>query len=237
MRSEAKGLSWKEDAKKRAAIESVKLVVDGQVVGLGTGSTARYMIDELGKRVREEGLRILGVPTSCWASERAKENGIPLTTLDEHPQLNIAIDGADQVDPELNLIKGLGGALTQEKIVDTAAEDLAIIVDESKLVERLGLNQAIPVEVIPMARAPVMERLRKLGGRPAVRFVKDKSGYFVTDNGNYIIDVAFGAIGNAKRLERDINMIPGVVENGLFIGVAKAVFVGHRSGVERLERR
>jgi ribose 5-phosphate isomerase A len=229
-------LSWIEDAKKRAAIESAKLVSDGQVVGLGTGSTTKYMIDELGRRVREEELRILGVPTSLWTSERAKENGIPLTTLDEHPQLDIAIDGADQVDPKLNLIKGLGGALTREKIVDTAAEDLIIIIDARKLTERLGLNQVIPVEVIPIARVPVTEKLKKLGGKPTVRFVKDKSDYFVTDNGNYITDVAFGAIGDAKRLESDINMITGVVENGLFIEVTQTVFVGYKSRVERLEK-
>jgi len=230
-------LSWIENAKKRAAIESVKLVEDGQIIGLGTGSTAGYMIEQLGKRIREEKLRVLGVPTSNWTSELAKNNGIPLTTLDEHPQLDIAIDGADQVDPDLNLIKGLGGALTREKIVDTAAKDLIIIVDESKLVERLGLNHVIPVEVLPMARAPVMKKLRKLNGSPAVRFVKDKSAYFITDNGNYIIDVIFSVISNIKKLETDINMISGVVENGLFIGVAEVVFVGYKSEVKKLKKR
>ena len=126
-----KKMNEKEDVKRKVAIESVKLVKDGQIVGLGTGSTAKYMIDELGRRVREEGLQILGVPTSLWTSKRAKKNKIPLTTLDKHPKLDIAIDGADQVDPELNLIKGLGGALTREKIIDTAAEKLVIIIDEN----------------------------------------------------------------------------------------------------------
>lgn len=232
-----KKLNWKEDTKRRVAMESVKLIKDGQVVGLGTGSTAKYMIDELGRRVREEGLRVLGIPTSLWTSKRAKENKIPLTTLDEHPKLDIAIDGADQVDPELNLIKGLGGALTREKIVDTAAEELVIIIDESKLVEKLGVNQVVPIEVIPIALAPVIEKLRKLGGKPKVRSVKDNGDLFITDNGNYIVDAAFGAITNGKILETKINMIPGVVENGLFIGVTKIVFVGYKNKVDRVEKK
>ena len=232
-----KKLNWKEDTKRRVAIESVKLIKDGQIIGLGTGSTAKYMIDELGRRVREEGLRVLGIPTSLWTSKRAKENKIPLTTLDEHPKLDIAIDGADQVDPELNLIKGLGGALTREKIIDTAAEELVIIIDESKLVEKLGVNQVVPIEVIPMALAPVIEKLRKLGGKPKVRSVKDNGDLFITDNGNYIVDVAFGAITNGEILETKINMIPGVVENGLFIGVTKIVFVGYKNKVDRVEKK
>jgi len=232
-----KKLNWKEDTKRRVAVESVKLIKDGQIVGLGTGSTVKYMIDELGRRVREEGLRVLGIPTSLWTSKRAKENKIPLTTLDEHHKLDIAIDGADQVDPELNLIKGLGGALTREKIIDTAAEELVIIIDESKLVEKLGVNQVVPIEVIPMALAPVIEKLRKLGGKPKVRSVKDNGDLFITDNGNYIVDAAFGAITNGEILETKINMIPGVVENGLFIGVTKIVFVGYKNKVDRVEKK
>jgi ribose 5-phosphate isomerase A len=237
LKDKVKRLNWKEDAKRRVAIESVKLIKDGQVVGLGTGSTAKYMIDELGRRICEEGLKISGIPTSLWTSERAKKNKIPLTTLDEHPQLDIAIDGADQVDLELNLIKGLGGALTREKIIDTAAENLVIIIDESKLVEKLGVNQVVPIEVIPMACAPVIEKLRKLGGKPNLRTRKDNGDFFITDNGNYIIDVAFGAINNGKILERKINMIPGIVENGLFIGVTQIVFVGYQDRVARFEKK
>jgi ribose 5-phosphate isomerase A len=230
-------MNWKEEAKRKVAIESVKLIKDGQVVGLGTGSTAKYMIDELGRRIREEGLRISGIPTSLWTSTRAKKNKIPLTTLDEHPRLDIAIDGADQVDPELNLIKGLGGALTREKIIDTAAENLIIIIDESKLVEKLGVNQVVPIEVIPMALTPVIEKLRKLGGKPKVRSGKENEDVFITDNGNYIVDAAFGGITNGKILETKINMIPGVVENGLFIGVTKIVFVGYKNKVDRFEKK
>lgn len=232
-----KKMNEKEDVKRKVAIESVKLVKDGQIVGLGTGSTAKYMIDELGRRVREEGLQILGVPTSLWTSKRAKKNKIQLTTLDEHPKLDIAIDGADQVDPELNLIKGLGGALTREKIIDTAAEKLVIIIDESKLVEKLGVNQVVPIEIIPIALAPVIEKIRKLGGKPKVRSIKDNGDLFITDNGNYIVDAAFGVITNGKILETKINMIPGVVENGLFIDVTTTVFVGYNNKIDRIEKK
>lgn len=228
-------MSSVEEAKRRAAIASAKLVRSGQVVGLGTGSTANYMIEELGRRIREERLRIVGVPTSNQTAELAARYGIPLTTLDEHPRLDIAIDGADQVDPELNLIKGMGGALTREKVVDGAAEMLVIIVDESKMAPQLGVDQAVPVEVIPFATAPVMGRLAKLGGEPSIRFYK--GGYFVTDNGNNIVDVDFGAIGDAKRLEREIKMISGVVESGLFVDMAGIVFVGNESGVKKIERK
>jgi ribose 5-phosphate isomerase A len=229
-------LSWIEDAKKRAALDATKLVVNDQIVGLGTGSTTKYMVDELGRRVREENLRIRGVPTSIQTADQAKINGIPLTTLDECPRLDIAIDGADQVDPNLNLIKGLGGALTREKIVDTAAKDLIIIIDERKLSERLGWNQVIPVEVIPMSRVPVSEKIRELGGNPSIRQLKNGRGPFVTDNSNYIIDVDFGVIADPSQLEQDINMIPGVVENGLFIDVTEAVFVGYREGVKKIQK-
>ena len=230
-------MDWKEEAKRKAAIEAVKLVKDGDVVGLGTGSTAKYMIDELGRRVIEEGLDILGIPTSLWTSNRAKKKKISLTTLNEHPHLDIAIDGADQVDPKLDLIKGLGGALTREKIVDTATENLVIIIDSTKFVEKLGVNQVVPVEVIPMACTPVIGKISLLGGKSKIRISKDNGTFFITDNGNYIIDVAFGAIINGKNLETKINMIPGVVENGLFIGVTKLVFIGYQNKVERLDKK
>lgn len=230
-------MSSVNEAKRRAAVASAKLVRSGQVVGLGTGSTADYMVEELGRRIREERLKILGVPTSNRTAELAVKHGIPLTTLGEHPRLDIAIDGADQVDADLNLIKGMGGALTREKIVDGAAETLVIIVDESKMTPQLGVNQVVPVEVIPFAIVPVMSRLAKLGGKPSVRPSGDKRGYFMTDNDNNIVDVDFGAIGDAKKLEREIKMIPGVVENGLFVDMAKVVFVGGKGGVKKIERK
>ena len=230
-------MSSVSDAKKRAAIASTKLIKSGQVIGLGSGSTARYMIEEIGGRIREEKLRIFGVPTSNQTAELATKQGIPLTTLDKHPKLDIAIDGADQVDPKLNLIKGMGGALTREKIVDGAAETLVIIVDEGKMTQQLGVDQVVPVEVIPFATTPVMRKLVKLGGKPSIRLSKDKRSYFITDNGNSIIDVDFGAIGDAKKLETMVKVISGVVEIGLFVDMAKTVFVGSESTVKRIERK
>ena len=230
-------MKLESEAKRRAAVASTELVRSGQIVGLGSGSTANYMIEELGRRIREEKLKITGVPTSNQTAELAAKCGIPLTTLDEHPRLDIAIDGADQVDPRLNLIKGMGGALTREKIVDGAAETLAIIVDESKMTPQLGVNQVVPVEAVPFATAPVMSKLVRLGGKPSIRTAKDKRGYFVTDNGNNIVDVDFGAINDVKGLERKIKMISGVVESGLFVGMAKIVFVGAASGIRKIERR
>jgi ribose 5-phosphate isomerase A len=227
-------MSWKEEAKKKAALESVTLVQSNDVVGLGTGSTTRYMVEELGRRVREEGLKITGVPTSIQTSRLAQKVGVPLTSLDEHPRLDIAIDGADQVDPLLNLIKGMGGALTREKIVDSAAERLVIIVDEGKLTEKLGEDQVVPVEVIPLGLTPVIARLEELGGVAVTRHTGDTDLY-ITDNGNYIVDVDFGVIADPARLEREIKLIPGVVENGLFIDMTEVVYVGSERGVKTIE--
>ena len=234
-------MSWKEEAKKKAALESVKLVKSGQIVGLGTGSTIYYVVEEVGRRVREEGLRILGIPTSNQTEAQAKKCGISLTTLDEHPQIDIAIDGADQVDPDLNLIKGMGGALTREKIVDSASKYFVIVVDESKLSDKLGLNQPIPIEVIPMALTPVINKIKKLGGksnvRPPAKTAPSTAKYFITDNGNFVIDADFGEIKNAERLEREIKMIPGVVENGLVINMTQKVYVGEKTGVKVIEKK
>ena len=205
-------------------------------MGLGTGSTVNYMLEELGKRIREERLKIAGISTSIQTTKLAIEYGIPLTTLSEHPKIDIAIDVADQVDSKLDLIKGMGGALTKEKIVDGVAEILTIIVDESKVTQKLGLNQVVPIEVIPFALTPVMNRLEKLG-EPSIRFSKDRKRYFQTENGNYIIDVNFGAIEDAKRLESEIKMISGVVENGLFVNMAKIVFIGNKNSVKKIEKR
>lgn len=232
-----RGVNPVDEMKRRAAVASVELIRSGQIVGLGSGSTANYMLEELGRKIREEQLRIFGVPTSNQTADLAVKYGIPLTTLDEHPRLDVAIDGADQVDPRLNLIKGMGGALTREKIVDGAAETLAIIVDESKMTPQLGVNQVIPVEVIPFATVPVMSKLASLGGEPSIRFSKDKADHYVTDNGNNIVDVDFGAISDAEKLGREIKMISGVVESGLFVNMAKIIFVGSENGVKKIERR
>lgn len=229
-------MSSREEEKKRAALEACCLVGDSQVVGLGTGSTAFYMIEELGRRVIEEKLHILGIPTSKATASLAERFRIPLATLEEHPELDIAIDGADQVDSRLDLIKGMGGALTREKVVASAARLFIVIVDEGKMASRLGEGQVLPVEVIPFAVPTVLRRIEKLGGRPKLRLAKNAEGPFVTDNGNSILDVDFGFLANPKEIEASIKMIPGVVEHGLFVGMAGAVFVGHDEGVEKLWR-
>ena len=229
-------LSWREEAKRRAALASVKHVKDGDVVGLGTGSTVLYAILEIGRMVREKGLNVLGIPTSEKTRSIAVNSGIPLTTLDEHPRPDVAIDGADQVDEELNMIKGLGAALTREKILDSASKLLVIVIDETKLTKKLGLKQVVPVEVLPFAITPVSDTLRKMGGKPISRTAESEGKMVQTDNGNFIVDVDFGPIADPAGLEKEIKMIPGVIECGLFLGMADIVYVGYRKGVKKLEK-
>jgi len=230
-------VAWREEAKRRVALEAVKHVKDGFTVGLGSGSTAAYVIQEIGKKIRHEGLRVLGVPTSHQAMMLAVHHGVPLTTLDEHPELDLAIDGADQVDRELNLIKGGGGALTREKIVASAAKQFVIVADETKLVKRLGTNHPVPVEVLPFALPTVVAKMRKLGGKPVLREGKGKVGAVVTDNGNFVVDVDFGPIRAPKELDLKLKSISGVIENGLFVGMADIVYLGKPDGVEKLVRK
>ncbi|MFE1744522.1 ribose-5-phosphate isomerase RpiA [Coleofasciculus sp. H7-2] len=202
-------------------------VQSGTIVGLGTGSTTAYAIEFLGDRLKSGDLKdIKGIPTSFQASVLAKQYGIPLTTLDEADRIDIAIDGADEVDPQHNLIKGGGAAHTQEKIVDYLAEQFIVVVDSSKLVDRLGSSFRVPVEVIPMAMTPVMRAIEKLGGKPELRMGVKKAGPVVTDQGNLVIDVKFDTIDNPGELEKTLNNIPGVLENGLFVGVTDLVLVG-----------
>ena len=227
-----KNPNWQEQAKRAAAKEAVKHVKDGHVIGLGSGTTVAYAIQELGK---QNHLHILAVPSSYQAFLLATQNHIPITTLDEHPKLDLAIDGADQVERKtLNMIKGVGGALTREKIVAAASEKLVIIVDETKLTKKLGFNQPIPVEVLPFALAFVTAKLRVLRGKPKLREGNGKVGPVVTDNGNFIIDVTFGAIKDAEELNMQIKAISGVVETGLFLSMASIVYVGTQSTVEKL---
>ncbi|MFM7189757.1 MAG: ribose-5-phosphate isomerase RpiA, partial [Microcystaceae cyanobacterium] len=169
---------------------------------------------------------VVGIPTSFQAEVLAREYGIPLTTLDAVDHIDIAIDGADEVDPHKNLIKGGGAAHTREKLVDALAQEFIVVVDGGKLVDKLGSTFLLPVEVIPMARTPVMAALEKLGGKPTLRMGVKKAGPVVTDQGNLVIDVKFEAIDNPGELEKTINNIPGVLENGLFVGVTDVVLVG-----------
>jgi len=202
-------------------------VQSGSIVGLGTGSTTAYAIQFLGDRLKSGEIKdIQGIPTSFQAEVLAKQYGIPLTTLDATDRIDIAIDGADEVDPQKNLIKGGGAAHTREKIVDSLAELFIVVVDSSKLVDRLGSTFLLPVEVLPMAIAPVTRAIEKLGGKPELRMGIRKAGPVITDQGNMVIDVKFDRIDDPAGLEQTLNNIPGVLENGLFVGVTDLVLVG-----------
>jgi ribose 5-phosphate isomerase A len=203
------------------------LVKSGSIVGLGTGSTTAYAIQFIGERLKSGELKdIVGVPTSFQAEVLAKQYGIPLTTLDAIDHIDIAIDGADEVDPHKNLIKGGGAAHTREKVVDYLANQFIVVVDAGKLVDRLGSVFPVPVEVIPMAVTPVMQAIEKLGGKPELRMGVKKAGPVITDQGNMVIDVKFDAIDNPENLEKTLNNIPGVLENGIFVNCADVVLIG-----------
>ena len=226
---------WVEEAKRKAALEAVKHVKDGFVVGLGSGSTAAYAIEALGERIKRGNLSVLGVPTSYQAFLLAVKHGIAITSLEEHPEINVTIDGADQIDPELNLIKGMGAALAREKIVASASRQNVIIADESKKVNVLGENgHPVPVEALPFAIAVVKLGIEALGGKPVLREGKGKVGPVITDNGNVVIDAVFGVISNAAELEVKLKMIPGAVETGLFVGLADTAYIGTPSKVEKI---
>jgi ribose 5-phosphate isomerase A len=213
--------------KQEVAKAAAARVHSGQIVGLGSGSTAALMIQYLGERLQSGDLKdIKGVPTSFQSSVLAKQYGIPLVTLDEINHIDIAIDGADEVDPQHNLIKGGGAAHTREKIVDALAKEFIVVVDSSKLVDRLGTTFKLPVEVIPMAVAPVSRAIEKLGGKPELRMGVKKAGPVITDQGNMVLDVKFESIDNPAEMEKTINNIPGVLENGLFVGLTDLVLVG-----------
>jgi ribose 5-phosphate isomerase A len=229
---------WVEAAKRKAALEAVKHVKDGFIVGLGSGSTAAIAIEALGQRKRKENLSVLGIPTSYQAFLLAVKHGIAVTTLEEHGVIDVTIDGADQIDPKLNLIKGMGAALAREKIVASASKINIIIADESKKVKVLGENdQPVPVEVLPFAISIVKRKIEEIGGKAVLREGKGKVGPVITDNGNFIIDASFGLIGDAAELEKKLKMIPGVVETGLFIGLANIAYIGTPSAVEKIQQK
>lgn len=208
-------------------------VKDGDVVGLGTGRAAGAFVRALGARVAT-GLRIRGIPTSQATQELASDLGIPLTTLDAAPTLDVAVDGADEVDPHLNLIKGYGGALVREKIVAAAAEKFVVLVGREKLVATLGDRRRLPVEVVPFAVGPCCRRLRDLGCEPTPR--QTRAGPFTSDNGNAIIDCVIERIAQPTEMERRMVAIPGIVETGLFVGMADVVLVHDGEAVQILTR-
>jgi ribose 5-phosphate isomerase A len=219
--------------KQQAAERALDLIRNGQVIGLGTGSTAKFAIEGLGRLVRE-GLSVKGVPTSVATERLARELAIPLVDLNEAGVIDVTLDGADEVDPDFNMIKGGGGALTREKLVALASAKRVILVDESKLVSKLGQSRLLPIEVLPFAWTLAARLLTGLG---CVASLRDDGGMpFVTDNGNHILDCAFGPIEDAAALEKRIKLLPGVIECGLFIGIADTLVIGFDDRVEIRER-
>ena len=226
-----------EEMKKAVAKEALKLIEDEMVIGLGTGSTTSYFIKYLGKLIMEGELEdVYGVPTSYQARLLALESGVPVVSLDEVDAIDIAVDGADEVDPHMNLIKGRGGALTMEKIIEYRAGMFVVLVDESKLVEWLGQKMPVPIEVIPSAWRAIAEEIEVFNATAELRMAEKKDGPVVTDNGNFILDARFHRIDDPLDLEIELNNIPGVVENGIFADIADLVLVGTRDGVKRMER-
>ncbi|NPV61722.1 MAG: ribose-5-phosphate isomerase RpiA [Methanotrichaceae archaeon] len=222
------------NAKRAAGEAAAELVKDGMVVGLGTGSTVAWTIRRLGERIQEEGLQLLGVPTSYQAENLAIDSGIRLTTLNQNPVLDLAIDGADQVDEDLMVIKGGGAAHTREKVVACSARRFVIVADEGKYVKRL--NHAVPVEVLPFAVRLVEQRLMDMGGAPLLRLGKMKDGPVITDNGNFLIDVDFEEIADPRGLAARISSIPGVVEHGIFDNLDE-LYLARAAGVEIIKKR
>lgn len=220
-------------AKKLTGEKAAEYIEDGMIIGLGTGSTAYYAIKKVGEMVRN-GLKVKAVPTSKETAELAKEEGIELVELAEVESLDLTIDGADEVDPDFNLIKGGGGALLREKIVASATDKLIIVVDESKLVEHLGAFP-LPVEITPFSWQYTQRMIEKFSCRSEIR--KEDGEIFVTDNDNYILDCNFGKIEDPVKITVELNKLPGVVENGIFAEMAEIVVVGYNDGhIEVLEK-
>ena len=224
-----------EQLKQKAGEEAAKRVVNGQRIGLGTGSTVRYFLEALGLRLAEGDLSdIVGGPTSERTETLARSLNIALATLEETPVLDLCVDGADEVDPKLNLIKGLGGALLREKIVASASRYFIVIVDNAKLVKKLGQDCPVPVEILPFGWNIAAEQIKAIGGRPVLRMENGSS--YKTDQGNHILDCHFGAIGSPQKLGRQLDSFPGALGHGLFLGSADEVIIGTPDGVEVLRR-
>lgn len=229
-----KNLSGSDIAKKNAAEKACGMIMSGMAVGLGTGSTAAHAIRYLGGKIKDEGLKIKCVTTSFSTEALAVEYAIPLTSLAETPVLDIAIDGADQVDKHLNAIKGGGAAHTREKVVACSAKVFVIMADDKKMVDTL--NRPVPIEVLPYAVSLVKRDVEKLGGKPAIRTGTGKDGPTISDNGNIIMDCDFGEINDPAALGDKLSRIPGLVEHGIFTN-ASFVYVGYEDRVEVRTRK
>ncbi|MFX1328662.1 MAG: ribose 5-phosphate isomerase A [Promethearchaeota archaeon] len=222
-----------EQGKRNAAIKAVEEnVKKNMIIGIGSGSTIIYAVQKLGEVDKAKSLNVKCIPSSFQAYQLIIENGLNLATLEQYPEIDVDLDGADEIDKDLNLIKGGGGCLVQEKILASNSKILIIIADFRKNSEKLGLNwkKGVPIEVIPMSYFPLMKKFGNLGGTPKLRMAQSKSGPLITDNGNFIIDVDFGKIDNPLKLNNKILSIPGVVDTGLFIGMASKAYIGTRNG-------
>ena len=219
-----------EEGKRVAGIAAARLAEPGWILGLGTGSTTAYAIQELGRRIREEGATYLGIPTSHTSEILARKQGIPIVTLYDVDNINLAIDGADEVDQQRNLIKGSGAAHTKEKIVDSFADVFIAVVDDTKIVSRLGETMRVPLEVLSLSVPGVVRKIEELGGSAILRENmgggRGHYGPIITDQGNLVLDARFPVIENPQRLEYDLNAIPGVVENGIFASLNPTLLIG-----------
>lgn len=222
----------KDEMKKIAGEKAVEFVQDGMNIGLGTGSTVFWAIQKLGEKIKE-GLRIQAIPTSKNTARLANEQGIPLTSFQDIRRLDLTIDGADEINPELELIKGGGGALLREKLVAVQSRKLIIVADESKFVPILGAFP-LPIEVVPFAYECTAERIKDFGCQPVLRM--DNKQPFITDNGNYILDCHFKSIPHPEEMQRDLKLLTGVIEVGLFIGLASCVILGGQEGIRILQK-
>ena len=220
-------LTCMEELKKKAAYEAVKRIKDGMIIGLGTGSTARYAILRIGEMIKQ-GAEIIGIATSIQSEQLAKKLGIKIEDINEYDTIDITIDGADEIDSKLNLIKGGGGALLKEKIVASCSRKEIIVVDKRKLVEKFSFP--LSVELVKFGWKRTAEKISKIGFNPKIR------RGFVTDNGNYILDCHYEKLDNVKVIEEGLNNLPGVVENGLFINMANEVIIGKEDGIEVLKK-
>jgi ribose 5-phosphate isomerase A len=230
-------MATQDELKQQAAFRAVDYIESGMVVGLGSGSTANFAVQRIAERLQSGALKnIVGIPSSARTEKLATELGIPLVGFDEKQQIEITIDGADEVDSDLNLIKGGGGALLREKVVAQASRRNIIIVDESKLSSHLGTNWALPVEVIPFARETEENLLKSLGASVSTRTCDDGS-YFITDQNNLILDADFGPITDPKKLALLLNERAGIVEHGLFLEIASDVIVAETEGIRHLKRK
>jgi len=222
-----------EIGKKNAAFKAVEEnVKKGMILGIGSGSTVVYAVKKISEINKTEDLNLKCIPTSFQSRQLIVENGLTLVTLDQYPEIDLDIDGADEIDNALNLIKGGGGCLVQEKIVASSSKNLVIIADYRKKSEKLGenWNKGVPIEVIPFGCVPILKKLENLGGKPVLRMAKAKAGPIVSDNGNFIIDVDFGVIKNPSDMNIKLLNIPGVVDTGLFVGMASKAYIGQEDG-------